>query len=60
MISLMMKQLRFMKSKKIVTYVKKNFVLIKMRKVNLNYTTKLEIIVITPENLEELLIVFPI
>ena len=56
----MMKKLRFMKSKKIVTYVKKNFVLIKMRKVNLNYTTKLEIIVITPENLEELLIVFPI
>ena len=40
-----------MKSKKFVTYVKNNFVLMKMEKVNVNYTTKLEIIVITSEYL---------
>ena len=33
-------------------YVKKNFVLIRMIKINLNYTIKSEIIVITQENLE--------
>ena len=32
----------------------------KMRKMNLNYNAKSEIIVITTENLEELLIVFAI
>ena len=32
----------------------------KNKKMNLNYTKKSEIIVITPENLEELLIVFAI
>ena len=50
----------FMKIKKFVIYVKKNLIQIKMIKMRLNYTTKLEIIVITPENLEELLIVFVI
>ena len=49
-----------MKSKKFVTYVKKNLVLMKMVKMHLNYTIKSEIIVITGENLEELLIVFAI
>ena len=43
-----------------VTYAKKNLVLMKMIKMHLNYTIKSEIIVITLENLEELLIVFAI
>ena len=43
-----------------VTYVKNSFVLKKMREVNLNYIEKSEIIVITPKNLEKLLIVFAI
>ena len=49
-----------MKSKRNATYVKKNFVKIKMKKRNLNYTKKLEIIVIIQENLEKQLIVFAI
>ena len=49
-----------MKSKTFVTYEKKNSVLIKIIKKHLNYTIKLEIIVITLENLEELLIVLAI
>ena len=52
--------MRLMKSKKFVTQVKKNLVLIKMIKVDLKYTINSEIIVITQENLEELLIVFTI
>ena len=48
------------KQKDIVTYVKNNFVLIRMIKIHSNYTIKSEIIVITRENLEELLIVFAI
>ena len=55
-----MKKLSFKKSKKIFTYVKKNFALLKMKKVNLNYTTKLEIIFIAPKNLQEPLIAFSI
>ena len=43
-----------------VTYVKKSFVMIKMKKRNLKYTKKLEIIVIIQENLEEQLIAFVI
>ena len=54
-----MKKLSLMKSKKFVKYVKKNLVLIKIIKIHLNYTIKSKIIAITPENLEELLIVFP-
>ena len=38
----------------------KSFVPIKMRKINLSYIIKLKIIADTPENLEELLIVFVI
>ena len=49
-----------MKSKKYATYAKKSFVLMKIRKMNLNYTKKSKIIAITLENLEELLIVFAI
>ena len=40
--------------KKFTTYVKKNLILMKMIKMNLNYTIKSEIIVITLQNLEEL------
>ena len=47
-----------MKGKKFVIYAKKSFVMMKMRKVNLNYIIKSETIVITLENKEELLIVF--
>ena len=54
------KKISFMKSKKFVTYLKKNSVQMKMIKMNLNYTVKSEIIVITRENIEELLIVFAI
>ena len=55
-----MKKLSFIKDKKHITYAKESFVTIKIRKANLNYNKKSEIIVITPENLEELLIVFAI
>ena len=48
------------KKKKNATYVKKSFVIIKTYEWNLNYTKKLEIIVILQENLEELLIAFVI
>ena len=56
----LIKKVSLMKSKKFVTYAKKNLVSMKMIKMNLNYTIKSEIIVITAENLEELLIVFVI
>ena len=55
-----MKKISLMKGKKFATYAKKSFVLMKMRKVNLNYTTKSDITAITQENLEELLIIFAI
>ena len=55
-----MKKLSFMKTKKFVIYVKKNSVLIIMIKIHLNYTIKPEIIVITQETLEVLLIVFTV
>ena len=46
-----------MKSKENVTYVKKSFVMIKMKKKrNLKYSKKLQIIVIIQENLEDQLI----
>ena len=47
----------YMKVKKYVVYVKEGFVMIKIRN-NLKYTKKLEIIVITQEDLEKLLIRF--
>ena len=50
----------FMKSKKYVIYVKKSFIMVKMKKINLNYIKKLGISVIIQENLEELLIAFVI
>ena len=56
-----MKKLSFTKTKKsLVAYVKNNLVLIKSIKILLNYTIKSDIIVITQENLDELLIVFAI
>ena len=44
-----------MKSKRFVTNAKEHLVLMKMIKMHLNYTIKSESIVITLENLEELL-----
>ena len=46
--------------RKFVTYVKKNFVQMKIIKKNLKKCRKSEIIVITQENIEELLIVIVI
>ena len=57
---IMIKKVSLLKSKKFVTYTKKNLVLMKMIKMQLNYAIMLVIIVITPENLAELLIVFAI
>ena len=48
------------KSNEFVIYVKKNFVLIKVMKKNLNYTIKSEIIVIIQKNLEGLSIIVAI
>ena len=56
----LIKKVSLMKNKKFVTFATKNLVSMKMIKMNLNYTIKSEIIVITAENLEELLIVFVI
>ena len=53
-------KISFMKSKKNATCVRKSFAMIKMKKRNLEYIKKLEIIVITQENLEELLIKFAV
>ena len=60
MIPLTDKENKFYEERKNATYVKKSFVMIKMKKRNLKYTKKLEIIVIIQENLEELLIAFVI
>ena len=49
-----------MKSKKYATYAKRSFVLMKIRKMNLNFIIKSEMIVITLENLGELLRMFAI
>ena len=45
---------------KICLYAKKNFVLIKIMKKNLNHTVKSETMTIIQENIEKLLIVFVI
>ena len=55
-----MKKNSLMKIKKSVIYVKKNFVLIRMMKIHLDYNIKLKIIVIIQKNLEELPIMFVI
>ena len=47
-----------MNDKKYVTYARDGFVIVKIKKANLNFIIKSEIIVITPENLEELLLIF--
>ena len=49
-----------MKSKEFVIDAKKSFALIKMRKINLNFTKKPKIITITLGNLEEQFILFAI
>ena len=51
-----MKKISFMKSKKYVRYVKKN----EMKKIDLKYIKKLEIIAIIQEKLGKLLIAFVI
>ena len=60
MILLTDQEIKFMKNKKYVTYAKESFVMIKIRKANMTFIIKSEIIVITQENLEELLIIFVI
>ena len=55
-----MKKKSLTKIRKYVIFVKKNFVLMTIIKQNLGKCKKSEIIVITQENLEELLIVFVI
>ena len=55
-----MKKKNLMKSKVFVKYAKKNFVLIKIMKKNLNYIVRSEITVNIQENIEELLTVFVI
>ena len=60
MIPLTDKENKSYEKQKVFTYAKKNLVLMRMIKMHLNYIIKSEIIVITPENLEELLIVFAI
>ena len=49
-----------MNIKKYIIYAKEGFVMVKTKKANLNVIIKSEIIVITPEKLEELLIVLAI
>ena len=60
MILLTNKENKSYEKQKVCFACKKNLVLMKMIKIHLNYTIKSEIIVITQENLEELLIVFAI
>ena len=60
MIPLTDKKINLMKSKRYVISAKNSFAMIKIKKKNLNCTKKLEIIVITLENLEQQLIVFAI
>ena len=60
MILLTDQEIKFMKNKEYVTYAKESFVMIKIRKANMTFIIKSEIIVITQENLEELLIIFAI
>ena len=55
-----MTKIDIMKRKNNATYVEKRFVIIKNKKGDLNYTKKLEIIVILQESLEGLLIAFVI
>ena len=51
---------KFYEEQKECRICKKNFVMIKIKKRNLQYSKKLDIIVIIQENLEEQLIVFAI
>ena len=60
MISLTDEEIKFYERQKECHVCKKEFCYDENEKMNLNHTKKSEIIVITPENLEELLIVFAI
>ena len=56
----MIKKLLFMKAKKYIINEKKRFVMIKIRKSNMPFIIKSEIIAITLGNLEKLLKIFAI
>ena len=60
MIPLTDKEIKFYEGQKVCHICKKLFCYNKKKKVNLNSIIKSEIIVITPENLEDLLIIFAI
>ena len=60
MIPLTDKEYETYEKQKVCHICKKKIVLMKMIKIHLKYTIKSEIIVITLENLEELLIIFAI
>ena len=60
MIPLTNEENEFYEKQKVCHICKEEFVLIKMMKIQLNYTIKLQIIVITPKHLEALLIIFAI
>ena len=55
-----MMKISIMKSKKNAAYIKNSFFMIKIKKWNLNYTKRLEIIGTLQEHLDELLITFVI
>ena len=54
------KEITLYKSQKVCHICKESFVVIKIRKENMPFIIKSEIIAITPRNLEELLIIFAI
>ena len=54
------KEITLYKSPKVCHICKESFVVIKIRKANMPFIIKSEIIAITPRNLEELLIIFAI
>ena len=51
---------KFYEEQKYATYAKERFFMIKKKKANMTFIIKSGIIVITPENLEGLLIIFAI
>ena len=60
MILLTDEEIEFYEKQKVCHICNRKIVSIKMKKVNLKYTVELEIIGITPERLEEPLIIFAI
>ena len=60
MIPLTDEETKFYEEQKVCHTCKKRFVMMKMKKMNLNYSKKSDIFAITQENLEELLKIFAI